>query len=41
MIMGASIISIGWIAFWPWAQLKRLRVLEAELAAGPDPEATL
>ncbi len=33
MIMGASIVSIGWIAFWPWAQLKRLRELESNTEA--------
>ncbi|WP_301110391.1 hypothetical protein [Microbacterium sp.] len=38
MIMGASIVSIAWIAFWPWAQLKRLRELEASAAADPDQE---
>lgn len=38
MIMGASIVSIAWIAFWPWTQLKRLRELEAR--AGSDPEPT-
>lgn len=40
MIMGASIISIAWIAFWPWAQLKRLRELKGRAAAGPDPDST-
>lgn len=39
MIMGASIVSIGWIAFWPWAQLKRLRELESN-AEAPDPGAS-
>jgi len=38
MIMGGSIVSIGRIAFWPWAQLKRLRELEGSAAAGPDPD---
>ncbi|WP_311258601.1 hypothetical protein [Microbacterium sp. WCS2018Hpa-9] len=38
MIMGASIVSIAWIAFWPWTQLKRLRELEAGSAADPDQE---
>jgi hypothetical protein len=28
MIMGAAIASIGWIAFWPWTKLKRLRELD-------------
>lgn len=41
MIMGASIISIAWIAFWPWTQLRRLRELESRAAAGPDPEVAL
>ncbi|MGJ0389378.1 hypothetical protein [Microbacterium sp. CGR1] len=36
MIMGASIVSIAWIAFWPWAQLKRLKELESRAAAGTD-----
>ncbi|WP_181030640.1 hypothetical protein [Clavibacter michiganensis] len=37
MIMGAAIASIAWIAFWPWAELKRLRAMEAaaEAAEGP------
>jgi hypothetical protein len=37
MIMGAAIASIAWIAFWPWAELKRLRALAAaqETDAGP------
>lgn len=38
MIMGASIVSIAWIAFWPWGQLKRLRELEAGAAVDPDQE---
>ena len=38
MIMGASIVSIAWIAFWPWAQLKRLRELEASAVVDPDQE---
>lgn len=29
MIMGASIASIAWIAFYPWAQMRRLKELEA------------
>jgi hypothetical protein len=29
MIMGGSIASIAWIAFYPWAKLRRLRELEA------------
>lgn len=28
MIMGGSIASIAWIAFFPWAKLKRLKELE-------------
>lgn len=36
MIMGGSIVSIAWIAFWPWSQLKRLRELEATAGEGPD-----
>ncbi|MEV8249640.1 hypothetical protein AB0O87_01785 [Microbacterium sp. NPDC076768] len=36
MIVGASIVSIGWIAFWPWTQLKRLREFEEGAAAGPE-----
>ncbi|WP_183418666.1 hypothetical protein [Microbacterium proteolyticum] len=35
MIMGASIASIAWIAFYPWAQLRRLRAIDARNAA-PD-----
>lgn len=38
MIMRASIVSIAWIAFWPWAQLKRLKELETRAAAGPAPD---
>lgn len=30
MIMGGSIASIMWIAFYPWAKLRRLRDLESE-----------
>lgn len=40
MIMGASIASVAWIAFWPWARLKRLRELEGRTAAGPDADPT-
>lgn len=40
MIMGASIVSVAWIAFWPWSQLKRLRELETGAAAGPDSDST-
>jgi len=40
MIMGASIASIAWIAFWPSAKLKRLRDFEARAASGADPEPT-
>lgn len=29
MIMGGSIASVAWIAFYPWAKLKRLRELES------------
>lgn len=29
MIMGGSIASIAWIAFTPWAKLKRLKQFEA------------
>jgi hypothetical protein len=28
MIMGGAITSIAWIAFYPWAKLKRLKELE-------------
>jgi hypothetical protein len=28
MIMGASIASVAWIAFYPWSAVKRLRELE-------------
>jgi hypothetical protein len=28
MIVGASIASVAWIAFYPWSKLKRLRELE-------------
>ena len=30
MIMGASIASVGWIAFVPWAKLKRLKELDEQ-----------
>lgn len=30
MIMGGSIASVMWIAFFPWAKLRRLRDLESE-----------
>lgn len=30
MIMGGSIASVMWIAFYPWAKLRRLRDLESE-----------
>lgn len=36
MIMGASIASVAWIAFWPWAKLQRLRQLEAQEATPPE-----
>jgi hypothetical protein len=37
MIMGAAIASIAWIAFWPSAELRRLRALASarETDAGP------
>ncbi|WP_256221027.1 MULTISPECIES: hypothetical protein [Microbacterium] len=31
MIMGGSIASIMWIAFYPWAKLRRLRELESQV----------
>jgi len=37
MIMGAAIASIAWIAFWPSAELKRLRAMEAATRASEDP----
>jgi len=37
MIMGASIASVGWIAFTPWAKLKRLQQLE-ERERGDTPQ---
>jgi hypothetical protein len=40
MIMGASIASVAWVGFYPWAKLKRLRELEAAVASGGDPEAS-
>jgi len=40
MLMGASIVSVAWIASWPWAQLKRLREIEGSAAAGADAEST-
>lgn len=37
MIMGASIASVAWIAFYPWAKLRRLRDIEAQSSADtPD-----
>lgn len=30
MIMGASIASVMWIAFYPWAKVKRLREMEKQ-----------
>ncbi|MEV7826708.1 hypothetical protein [Microbacterium enclense] len=37
MIMGASIASVAWIAFYPWAKLRRLREIEARSASDtPD-----
>jgi hypothetical protein len=38
MIMGASITSVAWVAFYPWTKLKRLRELEAAVAADGGPE---
>ena len=38
MIMGGSIASIAWIAFYPWAKLKRLQQLEADAASASGPE---
>ncbi|WP_194763326.1 hypothetical protein [Microbacterium sp. UFMG61] len=40
MIMGASIVSIAWIAFWPWSQLKRLREIEGRASPSPDSDPT-
>lgn len=40
MIMGAAIVSIAWIAFWPWAQLKRLREWESRAAGDREPDAS-
>lgn len=37
MIMGAVIASIAWIAFWPSAELKRLRAMEGAATADEDP----
>jgi len=31
MIMGASIASMAWIGFYPWAKLRRLRELDAQI----------
>lgn len=37
MIMGASIASVAWIAFHPWAKLRRLREIESQSASDtPD-----
>lgn len=33
MIMGGAIASIAWIAFYPWAQMRRLREIDAHAAA--------
>ncbi|MFG6444458.1 hypothetical protein ACFXP7_04180 [Microbacterium sp. P06] len=38
MIMGASIASVAWIAFYPWSAVKRLRDIEAGGDAGLDSE---
>lgn len=35
IIMGASIASIAWIAFYPWSKMKRLRELD-EKAGGDE-----
>jgi len=40
MIMGASIASVAWVGLYPWAKLKRLRELEAAVAAEGGPEAS-
>lgn len=34
VIMGASIASVAWIAFSPWAQMRRLREIDAQNTAG-------
>lgn len=38
MLMGASIASVAWIAFYPWTKLKRLQQLEAGTDAGTGPD---
>ncbi|WP_334151919.1 hypothetical protein [Microbacterium sp.] len=35
-LIRGSIASVAWIAFYPWAKLKRLQQLEADAAAGPE-----
>jgi len=30
MIMGASIASVAWVCFYPFAQMRRLKELEAQ-----------
>ena len=40
MIMGASIASVAWIGFHPWAELKRLRAMEAAIQAPEGPGET-
>jgi hypothetical protein len=40
MIMGAAIASVAWVGFYPWSKLKRLRELEAAIAAAGDAEAS-
>ena len=40
MIMGASIASVAWVGFYPWAKLRRLRELEAAVKADGGPEAS-
>jgi hypothetical protein len=36
MIMGASIASIAWIAFYPFAQMRRLKEIEAQQQASAE-----
>lgn len=40
MIMGASIASIAWIAFYPWTKLRQLREREAQAVNDTDPDTT-
>lgn len=37
MIMGAAIASVAWVGFYPWAELKRLRAMEAAAKAAEGP----